>query len=266
MNLKSLQARVNNLATPITATTRFGEQEARFNAGISDLTQPLYDAGLQSTDLDILRSAPANHSGMDKLLSKAGLTAFPTSKAENTFKVQDVFTPLIERLQSERDGINLEAFGGRIPDISQIDKINPLIKRVEGVSPEALKTNISTQNDSAQQLQAQISALENLRKDNAAFGDSITQFNNNAANLSQTLGAFPSEVGHNVNGKVEVIINGAQVLEGIMPGIKEMINAQINSSINDFTRNNFPQLKPTAGGVRPRGPRNGHTFEVDIIP
>jgi uncharacterized phage infection (PIP) family protein YhgE len=162
--------------------------------------------------------------------------------------------PKIKELESQVKNADLRAFGGNLPNMNNMDRINKLLQAIDGVDAKSVDQQLNTQGGTVNELKSQIDQLGSLRESNQGLSQSISSFNSNASTLAQTLSAFPSEVGHNINGKVEVVINGAQVLQNLTPEIASMIEDKISVAINDFTRNNFPQLRPTGPNkeVRPR--------------
>lgn len=76
----------------------------------------------------------------------------------------------------------------------------------------------------------------------SSFLDGIREFSSTSEKLMKSLDNFPREVIHTINGRVELILNGADVLSRIMPSVQEMIVAKIDSAIRDFTKKNFIEL------------------------
>ena len=74
--------------------------------------------------------------------------------------------------------------------------------------------------------------------------ETMIAFSNTSGTLATALDNFPREVQHMINGKVEIIVNGAEVFARIMPEIQELINTRIKDGINKFTKKNFPELGP----------------------
>jgi hypothetical protein len=63
-----------------------------------------------------------------------------------------------------------------------------------------------------------------------------------AAPMVQAMNSFPRTISMDGNHKVEVIVNGAQVLAGIMPQIQGMIEGEAKRAINKMIKDKFPDV------------------------
>jgi hypothetical protein len=75
--------------------------------------------------------------------------------------------------------------------------------------------------------------------DFSKFGGHVDRLTTAAETLNGLKGI---DVSHEFKGQVEVIMNGADVMREIMPGLQEYMNAQINVAFNEFVRQKLPQL------------------------
>lgn len=76
----------------------------------------------------------------------------------------------------------------------------------------------------------------------SSFLNGVREFSSTSEKLINSLNNFPREVIHTINGRVELILNGADVLSRIMPSVQEMIVAKIDMAIREFTKKNFIEL------------------------
>jgi hypothetical protein len=156
------------------------------------------------------------------------------------------------RLKRRRGRFDRLNSGGPVSGLGNSDTVRALLTPGEFVINKASADNIGLQNlhslnQSPQKLQhggqAQPNGsgtvnLEGIMR----LQETVTAFSSVADKLSDALNNFPREIQHTINGKVEVIINGASVLAEMMPAIRDMITAKAGEAINDFTKKNFPEL------------------------
>lgn len=76
------------------------------------------------------------------------------------------------------------------------------------------------------------------------FITAFNNFNNTANRFIEAMSAFPSSISLEGNHRVEVIVNGADVLNGIMPEIKSLISNATSSAINKMITEKFPDVGP----------------------
>lgn len=76
------------------------------------------------------------------------------------------------------------------------------------------------------------------------FNIAISKFNSSALELSRALSSFPSTISMTANHRVEVVINGAQVLSQLEPTISKMVVASTNRELNRFIDQKFPEVGP----------------------
>ncbi len=85
---------------------------------------------------------------------------------------------------------------------------------------------------------------------NSAFGkfgsdaqqliNSFSMFATSSATLTKALESFPSKLDINGSTKVEVSLNGAEVLASIQPDIVKYINTNMVEAIKSYFRANVP--------------------------
>lgn len=241
-------ANLQSLLKQLETSARFGGQKG-FDETFSKVRQDLFNTKAftfeQISQLGKLRVFEQ---------VETGGPATGTVQRSNIGEIKEFFVPELKKAGQELGALDLRAFGGVVPNVGNNERITKLLSVVGDTKQVDIAKQLTEQGGITTSIQNQIDQLQKLRENNSAFGDSINQFNSSASTLAQTLSAFPSEVGHNINGRVEVIINGAQVFETIGPQMSELIESKVNAAINDFTRNNFPQLKPNGPNrqVRPR--------------
>lgn len=71
---------------------------------------------------------------------------------------------------------------------------------------------------------------------------SIKEFSRTSDKMTEAMNNFPREVSHTINGKVEVILNGAEVLTNIQPAMQELVERKIAEGIRNFVNDNLPEL------------------------
>lgn len=76
----------------------------------------------------------------------------------------------------------------------------------------------------------------------STFNQSITQFVTASDKLSTSLNNFPREITLNANHKLEVILNGAQVLAAMVPEMQNLIINETKTMLNDFIKDKLPDL------------------------
>lgn len=74
------------------------------------------------------------------------------------------------------------------------------------------------------------------------FNETMRLFSRSANALVGALNNFPSSVSHTINGRVEVIINGAEVLSKLGKPLQELIEGKITAAISKFAQAKFPDL------------------------
>ena len=84
----------------------------------------------------------------------------------------------------------------------------------------------------AKSAQGQIEGIAGFDSSTALFNDSVSRF-------EQAVSLIPTEISLEGNHKVEVVINGAQAFETMVPSIKELVIGEINTSISQFMKNNL---------------------------
>ena len=83
----------------------------------------------------------------------------------------------------------------------------------------------------------------NISINSTEFERSIRQFSQTSNALALSMDNFPREISHTINGRVEVVLNGAEVLSRISEPLQQLIEAKVADGINKFTKNKFPDLK-----------------------
>src|SRR5690606_20106930 len=87
---------------------------------------------------------------------------------------------------------------------------------------------------------------ENLTNTNmsniGAFNNAINTFNITAQQLTKSIANMPSEISLKANHRVELIINGAQVLAEIHPSIVKLVEKTAESQMNKFIDQKFPEV------------------------
>ena len=73
------------------------------------------------------------------------------------------------------------------------------------------------------------------------FNASINTFMNGINTIAQALSNIPSKIEMTGNHRVEVVINGSQVLSTIMPEISGLVKGEIKKSINRLITERFPE-------------------------
>ena len=58
--------------------------------------------------------------------------------------------------------------------------------------------------------------------------------------MTQAMNNFPRSIEIQGNHKVEVVLNGAQVLNEMMPSIQKFVTGEINKALNKFTLDTLP--------------------------
>lgn len=224
------------------------KNQEKFNQVFLKNRQKLFDANFTFEEVERIGKF-----GVGGTRLAGGPTTGNFETRSNVGALRELFIPKLKEAGQDFGKLDLSAFGGVVPRFNN-DKINNLLSVIGDSTPSEISKQLKEQGGTVGLLQNEINQIDKLKESNIVFGESISQFNNSASTLAQTLSSFPSEVGHNVNGRVEVVINGAQAFETIGPQIAELIDAKIGAAINDFTRNNFPQLKPSGPNrqVRPR--------------
>jgi hypothetical protein len=94
-------------------------------------------------------------------------------------------------------------------------------------------------------------AVQALQKLGTAFGDSapqliqaLTGFNTTAQALAEAMKAFPNKLTLEGKQDVNVNINGAEALSGLLPALKEMVTTQTAAELERVMREKFPDAGP----------------------
>lgn len=69
---------------------------------------------------------------------------------------------------------------------------------------------------------------------------SIRMFAESSSKLSEALASFPSQISLEGKHTVEVIVNGTQALQGILPEVSQLIEKETKAQINKLLQNKFP--------------------------
>lgn len=80
--------------------------------------------------------------------------------------------------------------------------------------------------------------------DTDKFSQAVQTFSTSASSLTTALNAFPREITLNAKHTVEVVVNGAQVLQNIMPEVTTLIVNETKGQINRMLKNKFPTVGP----------------------
>lgn len=88
------------------------------------------------------------------------------------------------------------------------------------------------------------------------FKSSVNIFNTAVADLGKVLNAFPHTISLEANHKVEVIFNGAEVLQGLLPSIQEIALGKAQEVLNQYTQKNN---MPTPDNTVKSGGQKGNT-------
>ena len=66
-------------------------------------------------------------------------------------------------------------------------------------------------------------------------------FNNSIERLGQYISSIPSQITMSATHRIEVIINGAQVLQNLEPSLKQLVQLETNNAINKMLNQKFPE-------------------------
>lgn len=102
-----------------------------------------------------------------------------------------------------------------------------------------VKNNIPSRENTRVQQNSQLSD-----RDFRSFNESINKFSAAANSLSKSIASIPSEITLKATHRVEVIINGAQVLAEIQPSVVKLVEASTASAMNNFISQKFPEVGP----------------------
>lgn len=105
---------------------------------------------------------------------------------------------------------------------------------------KALNGTISELERSIRKINAIINGGNNPGIQPFAANDGVNNFINQSNALASAMDNFPRNVELTANHKVEVVINGAQVLSNLMPAIEELIIGSTNEAIANMTKKKFP--------------------------
>ncbi len=83
-------------------------------------------------------------------------------------------------------------------------------------------------------------ALLNFSAENSKLTEALTAFGRNSSELTEALNNFPKTLEISGSQTVEVLINGAEVLAGIEPGLKELVDSSIELALNNMIKTRFP--------------------------
>lgn len=109
---------------------------------------------------------------------------------------------------------------------------------------ENTKSAQGSLDQNTQKLLSDLSAgLSNLRLDEfnttgLVVADAMNNFNANSSVLADALKSFPSTLDITQNGKIEVVLNGAEILNGMLPQVRRIVADSVLQTIND----KLPQL------------------------
>lgn len=244
-----------------------GETFEKFTSGsrvtstdrINESLTKLEQEGLSPATIDII-SANLNQLKEDLKLTTGVNEAQVANRYATLQQKTDDLTLSFDELEGAIDRINLIeagrqatqgfATGGVIPGVGTTDSVRALLTPGEFVMRRAAVEAIGVHN--LQQMnQTGRTKFQNgglvsggtINIEGAIrLQQTIAAFSNTADQLSAALNNFPRQVDHTINGQVEVIVNGAEVLTRIMPAIQDMVTARIKDGINKFTKDNFPEL------------------------
>jgi len=80
------------------------------------------------------------------------------------------------------------------------------------------------------------------------FSSSVNVFNTAVQDLGKILNAFPHTISLEANHKVEVIFNGAEVLQSLLPQIEQIAVNKAKEALTQYTsKNNMPAVDNTVG-------------------
>lgn len=83
-------------------------------------------------------------------------------------------------------------------------------------------------------------AVGNFNTASQALAQSFVAWGNQAAALGEALGRFPSTVTHQVSGRTEVIVNGAEALSRMTDGLQALIAEKIDAAIKNMLKDKLP--------------------------
>lgn len=143
----------------------------------------------------------------------------------------DAQTQQLNELERRRQAIGFNA-GGLVPGTGNRDTQHTVLTPGEFVVNRQGVANLG-----ANTLTAINSGIFSEK-----FNETIRVFSRSANALAGALNNFPSNVSHTINGKVEVIINGAEVLSKLGKPLQELIEGKITAAISKFAQDKFPDL------------------------
>lgn len=145
---------------------------------------------------------------------------------------------------------NLQDFVNKLAGLSgaDFDNFNSNIRSLGNTELPTLLQQINALNSSISDLDKNIRKINGQlnnnpsAKPNAPFAsnEAVNGFINQSNALASSMDNFPRTVELTANHKVEVVINGAQVLAQLEPGIKSLIEGATTDAIANFSRKKFP--------------------------
>lgn len=141
--------------------------------------------------------------------------------------------------------------GGYVPGSGSTDTVPAMLTPGEVVINKSAVQRIGAQNllrlNSGSQVQKfnQGGIVQSIDQSSlGSFNASISSFMNGINTIAQALSNIPSKIEMTGNHRVEVVINGSQVLNNIMPEISALVKGEIKRSINRLITERFPEQGP----------------------
>lgn len=152
-----------------------------------------------------------------------------------------------ERIRRLREQPRPFAIGGYVDGPMGRDVIPAMLSRGEYVMPTSAVANIGvpTLNKVAQFASGgPVGGQGGPSLDFTALATAFSTFDSSSKSLIQALNAFPQSISLEGNQKIEVIINGAEILTQLEPRIRKMAIDAAITKIQEFAKDKLPDLGP----------------------